>query len=249
MRLNMSKSHLSKVFQLKPFSLVSGGNSSMAIGTDAVLLGTWVNIPPATYNVVDVGCGCGIIALMLAYRAQQLNILGLDINPAAIETAMTNAARTQYGHNVSFACADVRLFTSPRVADLVVSNPPFFPAMKGKASVPLTIQRTMARQGLFLSSEELIVAAKRLTTPRGQLAVIIPQSEAQDFEFLAAMNDFHLLRSTEVITVEGKRPKRCLMQFQKTLAPQTQIRDSITLFSHSGEKTPQYTKLTQDFYL
>lgn len=247
--LQMSNSHLPKEFCLKPFSVVSGGDTSMAIGTDAVLLGAWVNIPITCHNVVDVGCGCGIIALMLTYRAQQLKVCGIDINPAAVKTATSNAASTPYGDNVSFACVDARQFVPPHAVDLVVSNPPFFPAMKGKASVSPTIQRTMARQGLFLSSEELIIAAKRLTTPCGQFAVIVPQNEAPNFEFLAAMNEFHLLRSTDVITVEGKKPKRSLMQFQKDSAPHDPIRESITLYSYSGEKTPQYTKLTQDFYL
>lgn len=221
----------------------------MAIGTDAVLLGAWAGIPSTARIAVDIGCGCGIIALMLAYRARQLDICGIDINPVAVETATANASRTAYGEKVSFIRADVRNFSPPHLADLVVSNPPFFPATSGKASSPRATQRTMARQGLFLSNEELIDAAKRLTAPCGQLAVVIPQDEASNFEFLAAMNDFSLLKATEVITVEGKKPKRCLMQFQKAPASHAPVRDSIVLFSSSGEKTPQYAKLTRDFYL
>lgn len=221
----------------------------MAIGTDAVLLGAWASIPSTARNAMDIGCGCGIIALMLAYRARQLDICGIDINPAAVGTATANANRTAYGQKVSFYRADVRSFSPPCPADLIVSNPPFFPATGGKASSPRTVQRTMARQGLFLSNEELIDAAKRLTAPRGQLAVVIPQDEASNFEFLAAMSEFSLLKATEVVTVEGKKPKRCLMQFQKGPTTHAPVRDSIVLFSSSGEKTPQYARLTRDFYL
>ncbi|MDE5658347.1 MAG: methyltransferase [Muribaculaceae bacterium] len=57
------------VFHFKQFSL-SNSLSAMKVGTDGVLLGAWARVPVAAADrsVLDVGCGTGVIGLMIAQR-------------------------------------------------------------------------------------------------------------------------------------------------------------------------------------
>ena len=42
----------------------------MKVGTDGVLLGAWAAVRPQDRRMLDIGTGTGLIALMLAQRAE-----------------------------------------------------------------------------------------------------------------------------------------------------------------------------------
>jgi release factor glutamine methyltransferase len=75
-------------------------------------------------RVLDVGTGCGAIALALADEHRGVRVLALDASPAAAELARENAARTGLADRVEVVVGDVRDGLRGRF-DLVVSNPPY----------------------------------------------------------------------------------------------------------------------------
>ena len=56
-------------FKFKQFE-VAQNKSAMKIGTDGVLLGSWSNLENSR-NILDIGCGTGLICLMAAQRNTQ----------------------------------------------------------------------------------------------------------------------------------------------------------------------------------
>jgi release factor glutamine methyltransferase len=74
-------------------------------------------------RVLDVGTGTGIQALTAAASAD--SVVGVDINPRAVELARRNAEANGVA-NASFAVSD--LFSRVRgMFDLIVFNPPYLP--------------------------------------------------------------------------------------------------------------------------
>ena len=53
-------------FRFKQFT-VNDERSTLKVGTDAVLLGSWAGHKDAE-NILDIGTGCGLLSLMLAQR-------------------------------------------------------------------------------------------------------------------------------------------------------------------------------------
>lgn len=80
-------------FQFKQFT-VWHDKCAMKVGTDGVLLGAWTSVEN-TRSILDVGCGTGLISLMLAQRCQAI-IDALDIDPAACMQARENADRSPF---------------------------------------------------------------------------------------------------------------------------------------------------------
>lgn len=72
-------------------------------------------------DVLEVGCGSGIVSLSWAGKN---NVLGVDINPSAVKTSITNASRN--GIKASFIESD--LFSNvPGKFDAILFNPPYLP--------------------------------------------------------------------------------------------------------------------------
>jgi release factor glutamine methyltransferase len=75
-------------------------------------------------TVVDVGTGCGAIALALATRLPPLQIIATDISPAALALAQSNAERLGLASSLRFLCGDL-LAPLEQPVDIVVANLPY----------------------------------------------------------------------------------------------------------------------------
>lgn len=79
--------------------------------------------PRPVEHAVDIGCGSGVGALLIARAAQHAQVSAVDINPLALRYATINAALAGVS-NVSVASSDV-LDGISGTFDLIVANPPY----------------------------------------------------------------------------------------------------------------------------
>jgi len=75
-------------------------------------------------SVLDVGCGTGVLSLVLLQRGAR-HALGVDIDPRAVRAARLNAERLGLADRFEARVAD--LFPEGLRADLIVFNPPWIP--------------------------------------------------------------------------------------------------------------------------
>ena len=77
--------------------------------------------PPAAGEVLDLGCGYGPLALVLAARAPGARVWAVDVNTRALELCARNAERAGLANIRCTAPGDPAL---PAAFDLIWSNPP-----------------------------------------------------------------------------------------------------------------------------
>lgn len=77
-------------------------------------------------RVLDVGTGCGMLAILAAFKASR--VLAIDINPYAVRCARENARRNGVLGKIDFICGS--LFEPLRanlLFDLILFNAPYLP--------------------------------------------------------------------------------------------------------------------------
>jgi tRNA1Val (adenine37-N6)-methyltransferase len=113
-------------FVFKKFT-IRQDKCTMKVNTDAVLLGAWVK-PEAASNILDIGTGTGVVALMLAQKTNA-NILAIDIDKDSIQQATQNIIECPFEAHIQALHTSFQEFakSSIRKFDLIVSNPPFYP--------------------------------------------------------------------------------------------------------------------------
>lgn len=232
-----------KPFRFKQFFIKDAG-CAMKVSTDAVLLGSWVNInyPQA---ILDVGSGSGIIAMMIAQRSTGL-IDAIEIDKDSAEDSKFNFETCPWSERLKVFNLPFSKFiaNAPARYDLIVCNPPFFNNCLKSPSAKVNI----SRHTISLSHTELIAGSKKLLTPTGKLNIILPGSEFQAFLELATLHEFSCSRKCLVFPKPKKPHHRVLAEFgfQKP----DNIESSEIIIRESDEKYHQdYIDLTKDFYI
>src|ERR1700712_4799166 len=110
------------MFQFKQFSVDQTG-CAMKINTDGVLLGA-LAAADRPKNVLDIGTGTGVIALMLAQRFTEAHIDAVEIDETAAKTAQNNFKNAVFSDKLSVFWADFSTLLAENASkkyDLIVS--------------------------------------------------------------------------------------------------------------------------------
>ena len=231
-------------FRFKKFT-VYHDKCAMKVGTDAVLLGAWADTSFCR-NILDIGTGTGIIALMLAQRSQA-TVEAIDIDKEACVQATENVAASPYTERIKVvhaSCADFAASNQQKRYDLIVSNPPYF---INSLKCPDN-KRTVARHTDTLLLSDLIREAQTLLSPSGRIALVLPYERLEEVKALASANHLYICRQTDVIPSPGAAPKRLLVELSAT-EENIKNRDTLTIEEARHQYTPEYIALTKEFYL
>jgi tRNA1Val (adenine37-N6)-methyltransferase len=216
----------------------------MKVGTDAVLLGAWVNAS-SSQNILDIGTGTGVIAIMLAQKSTA-TIDALDIDVNAVEQATENVNTCPWKSRINLHLTSFQDFSDnqQKKYDLIVSNPPYF---VDSTKTPEE-SRTYARHTDMLEFEELLDGVLRLLTDEGQFYLILPSKEGELFRDIAEAKDLYLTKLVRVKARQDKPEKRYLMRFEKKRKSFSET--SLIIEDHERHSyTDEYKELTKDYYL
>lgn len=229
------------VFHFKQFS-VRQDLCAMKVGTDGVLLGSWIN-PPAEGKILDIGTGTGLIALMAAQKSNAF-IDAIDIDRQACEQAEENTKQSPWENRIRVVHSSLMDFRPVHRYDLIVSNPPYFI----DSCAPEDEARHLARSAsASLNQDELINGVVRLLHISGRFCVILPQREGHLFLEKAEQNGLFCNIQVNVRTGLEKPCKRVLMEFSRQ--EDEPVIEELVLHTEGREFTDQYKQLTRDFYL
>ncbi|MDR3653567.1 MAG: methyltransferase [Paludibacter sp.] len=231
-------------FQFKQFTIFHD-KCAMKVGIDAVLLGVWASVDKAK-EILDIGTGSGLIALMLAQRNPNSFVDAIDIDTNAILQATENVNQSPWPNRISMQQISLQQFalTSKKRYDLIVSNPPYFiNSLKAPSE-----SRTNARHTELLTHEELIENAIKLLHPEGRICIILPVNEGMECIDFTLKNGLTCSKRVVIFPKPTAGAKRLLLEFclQKG---QTDVSELVIESEERHHYSPEFTELAKNFYL
>ncbi len=141
---------------------------------DAVLIAHFVQ-HRANERLLDLGCGCGVIGLILCYRHPVLKVTGVELQPALVRLAIGNAEENGYENRLTIQQGDLRRIgevVQPESFDGVITNPPY--RCPGRGRINTRDESAIARHELTADMDTVLAAASFAVKNRGKVACIYP---------------------------------------------------------------------------
>ena len=230
-------------FFFKRFALFHH-RSTMKIGTDAILLGRWVEVN-GDDEVLDIGTGCGLLPLMLAQKGIK-SADAVEIDQDSYEEAAQNFSNSAWKSRLFAINDDIKRYAESctKKYDLVVSNPPFFFG----DNIPEKEKKGLARHTNTLSYNDLLVSVKKLLKPDGRFALVLPARESLTFLKDAENQGFFLKKEMKIVPIEGKEPNRINMQLVVNQVDKVES-ETFVLRHPDHSFTKEYKEFLKDYYL
>jgi len=230
-----------KPFRFKQFE-VYDHHSTMKVGTDGVTLGAYSSRHDFKY-ALDIGTGCGLIALMLAQKSTG-QIMAIDIDEPSVKQAAANFAKSTWTSRLTARGVSVQDLANEvgNIFDRIVANPPYFiDSLKSSDE-----RKTNARHNTTLSHQELANAVNLLLNSEGVFDVILPVEVSLEFESIMYYRGLYLIEEM-ILFSTNQKPIRKIMSFSRN---QCGLFDSSDLVIREDEwhHTQEYIDFTADFF-
>lgn len=232
-------------FEFKQFK-IHQDKTAMKVGTDGVLIGAWTELP-SSGNVLDIGTGTGLLALMVAQRNPELLIHAIEIDESASIQALQNVKESKWLNKISVENISFQEYvpsTNERF-DLIITNPPFFNSGIKAAGT----ERSIARHADALPSEVLIEGVKKLLKPEATFAVILPTDAYAKLSSAAIHAGFFEYRKLLVYPTLKKPVVRILSQWTNKEHKEPEVSELVIEPLGRHHYSDEYKALTKAFYL
>ncbi len=145
---------------------------------DAVLLAHFFT-PQPDESILDLGCGCGVIPLILAHRHPSLHLTGLELQPQLAALARRNVAENGLVERIGIVEGDLRKiekFFPTRPFQRVVCNPPYYRIEAARLNPDP--ERRLAKHEVAAELAEVVAAAGWLLRQGGRVDLVYPAERA-----------------------------------------------------------------------
>lgn len=216
---------------------------SFRLGTDSVLLADFVPVAGRKRGV-DLGCGSGALTLLLLARSQSLHMTGLEVNAGAAETARANLTANALESRAEIVTGDLRehraLFGAGSF-DLVVCNPPYYPA--GSGALPGDAARAAARGELTATLAQVCEAAAWLCQTGGSVCLVHKPERLSELFAALSSRGVEPKRLRPVCRRAGDAPSLVLVEGRRGGRPGLRFEAPLVLQNADGSESAEYRRI------
>lgn len=191
--------------QLELYQLQNG----YRYNSDTLFLYDFIGSKPKG-QILDVGCGCGILGLLVA-RDNEIKLTGIDIDPLNVQISRHNASVN--GIAGEFIAEDFSKFKSDIKFDFIISNPPFYHTDVTKSQ---NKHIANSRYSDSLSLEEFLASCNRNIKPKGVLYFCYDAKQIGDIIPLLSKFKLNLTKLKFIYSKDNQNAKLVLIEAKKS---------------------------------
>jgi len=243
-QLNRSGLKLEKSFPDSLFSekiKISQPENGYRFSMDPFVLAAHVHLT-GSEKIIDIGCGCAVMPLLLAFKNPDLNIIGVEIQKELFEFARKNVIANNLESTIRIIhnnIKDIKLSDINGTTDIIISNPPY--KKKGSGRLNPDSQKAIARHEITLDIELLFHCADKLLTKKGKIYLIFPAKRLSDLLDAMEHYKFSLKFLRHIYIKKNHLPKRVILCAVKGSDTSRVVCPPLFIYASKNKFSDEYT--------
>ncbi len=195
-------------------------------------------------TVLELGCGCGVVSLLLLHQGKIRRAAGVEIQEELAELSRRNAALNDFSEQFQVIHDDYRRMKDripPQSCSLLLSNPPFFPPGEGRDNPDPQI--STARREHNGGMKDLMETARYLLSGSGKLVLVYPSERLSDLFSESAAHGLSVKRLRFVHPRPGRKARLVLVEVMARTGVRPEISAPFYLETETGADSPEAARL------
>ncbi|MDD2402548.1 MAG: tRNA1(Val) (adenine(37)-N6)-methyltransferase [Clostridia bacterium] len=206
---------------------------------DSILLGHFATVKKGD-RIIDLGTGTGVIPLILSTRADNVKIIGVEIQEEIAEMANRSIKLNNLEKDIQIVEGDIKEIHKELGGssfNLVTANPPYWSLKDGKSSPAAS--RALSRHEIACCFEDVVASASKLLNNQGRFSLVYCVERIIDaFEIL---RHYHLepRRIRFVHPFYNKPARHILVEARKNAPSEFEVLSPLIIYKSQGEYTKE----------
>ena len=219
-------------------------NECFSFSLDSVMLANFATVRLRDKNIVDLGCGNGVIPLIMSLRTDK-NIIGVEIQEKMADMARRSVEINGLSDRINIINLNMKDFADGdyfECFDLITCNPPYF-KVNDKNYFNESYEKMIARHEIEINLEDLLVVARKLLKNNGNFAIVHRPERLMEILFEFRKNHIEPKRIQFVYENINKGSTLVLVEGQKNGNEGLKIENPIVMYNDDGSMTEGYARL------
>lgn len=211
---------------------------------DSIMLANFATIRLKDKKIVDLGCGNGVIPLIMSLRCDK-KIIGVEIQSKLADMAKRSVEYNGLTDTIEIINCNMKDYVSDKTYesfDLITCNPPYF-KVNDKNYFNDNIEKVIARHEVEITLSELMVIVKKLLKNNGNFAIVHRTDRLMEILSEFRKNNIEPKRVRFVHEKSNKESTLVLIEGQKNGKVGLKVENPFILYNEDGSETEEYKKL------
>jgi len=213
-------------------------------GIDSILLSDFSKKIKSSEKLIDLGCGNGILELLLCKKTKAEKIIGVEVQSELSELAIKNIKLNKLENKVEIINDNIKNLKKhfkPDTFDAVISNPPYMKKDTGKLNE--NKQKLIARHEIEANIEDFVKISFYLLKDKRPVYMIYRTERLADLIEAFRKNKIEPKEIQFIQSREGEAPQLFLIKGIKNGNAELKVKKTLNIYKENKQYTDEILKI------